>query len=329
MPVPLLAPKKFWRELTKFEERADVPSIDIVTSSLIRNALNAAVPVYSEIFDNLAEQAKPFIKKGKMPDKNFALNAGPIKRLLQNSMILANLWGRAQATLELERQGWKHRPFKFEGEEEVISTAAIAGATVSLKPVTPLRAMRSFAGKIPMTRARFDKLSDAAKAKAFTVAGIEKASIIAKHQGLVLAAIEEGLSFDEYLKRADELAAPFITGAHAETVMRTNLNGAYNSGRLDLFESAGDFVKAVQFSAILDDRTTDVCRKWDGTVIPMNSPMLNALTPPLHFNCRSTLISVTDTPDNASVKPTLQKDLPDVAPQKGFGRIPGKEPFGS
>jgi len=70
-----------------------------------------------------------------------------------------------------------------------------------------------------------------------------------------------------------------------EKLVRTNTTAAYNHGRVSMMQQAGDYVPAVEFSAILDSRTTEICRKADGKVIPKNDPDMERFIPPLHHNC--------------------------------------------
>lgn len=85
---------------------------------------------------------------------------------------------------------------------------------------------------------------------------------------------------------------PIFTRARLENIARTEATTAYNAGRLAAFKAEGDFVRAVQFSAILDERTTDICRFRDGLIMRMDDPRLPANTPPLHFMCRSVLLPI-------------------------------------
>ena len=48
----------------------------------------------------------------------------------------------------------------------------------------------------------------------------------------------------------------------------------------------------MEYSAVIDDRTTPVCEELDGKIFLMGSPELDRLTPPNHFNCRSVLVPV-------------------------------------
>lgn len=73
-----------------------------------------------------------------------------------------------------------------------------------------------------------------------------------------------------------------------ERFARTKTTEVFNKGRKAYFDSRPE-VEAYQYSAILDDRTTDTCGELHGlTFLKADAPV-----PPLHFNCRSTLIPIT------------------------------------
>ena len=42
----------------------------------------------------------------------------------------------------------------------------------------------------------------------------------------------------------------------------------------------------VRYSAILDDRTSDICQPLDGVTLPVDDPFWNNFAPENHFNCR-------------------------------------------
>lgn len=126
------------------------------------------------------------------------------------------------------------------------------------------------------------------------------------------------------------LKGPGYNKRRLEVIARTNATSAFNQGRLETFRQAGDFVKFVQFLAILDSRTTDICESRNGRLLRLNSPELAANTPPLHFQCRSMLSPVTAYDVKEMEKPgwkdaegrTLEQlqDWSKVdAPAKGFG----------
>ena len=113
------------------------------------------------------------------------------------------------------------------------------------------------------------------------------------------------------------------------TAVRTNTFEAINEARYAAFTDpvVSDFIEALEYSAILDDRTTDICTHLDGRIYPANSPEWDSIRPPNHYNCRSLLIPVTVIDTEA-----VGKDAPKgerwsrpstKEPQKGFGGTNG------
>jgi SPP1 gp7 family putative phage head morphogenesis protein len=106
-----------------------------------------------------------------------------------------------------------------------------------------------------------------------------------------------------------------------ETVIRTNTTKAYSHGRFTEFvdPDLNGFVRAVQLSAILDSRTTEICRAADGKIILLDDPMAKRLLPPLHFNCRTVPVPVTEADGEfePSKQAELSKVLEDMPPSFG------------
>ena len=84
-----------------------------------------------------------------------------------------------------------------------------------------------------------------------------------------------------------------ISPARLETIVRTNATRAMNMGRVVQARRAGRIVTGFEYSAIIDSRTTDVCRFLDGMIFRRDDPDLDRLSPPRHFNCRSVWVAVT------------------------------------
>ena len=109
------------------------------------------------------------------------------------------------------------------------------------------------------------------------------------------------------------------------TAVRTNVFEAVNEARYAAFTdpSLGGFVEALEYSAILDDRTTDICTHLDGRVYPTDSPEWNSIRPPNHFNCRSILVPVTVVDTDVSGKDSAKGERwsrpSRKEPQQGFG----------
>lgn len=77
-----------------------------------------------------------------------------------------------------------------------------------------------------------------------------------------------------------------------ECIARTNATTAYNFGRLSMFRQESDFIPAVQFLAVLDDRTTDICQCRHGKIFMIEDDELLENMPPLHYMCRSVLSGI-------------------------------------
>lgn len=103
----------------------------------------------------------------------------------------------------------------------------------------------------------------------------------------LIIAIKEGKPLSEVINILDN-EGKALSEVSLERYSRTKHTEVMNRGRLEAFESSG-VVAAYQYSAILDDRTSDICRGLDGKIFQAGKEPV----PPMHFNCRSLLIPIT------------------------------------
>jgi SPP1 gp7 family putative phage head morphogenesis protein len=103
----------------------------------------------------------------------------------------------------------------------------------------------------------------------------------------IMAAIKDGKPLSAII---DILDSEGIDDAMVsiERYARTKFTDVMNRGRMAAFNDSG-VVVAYQYSAILDDRTTDICAGLHGKIFEQ----ADAPIPPLHFNCRSLLVPIT------------------------------------
>ncbi len=110
-----------------------------------------------------------------------------------------------------------------------------------------------------------------------------------------------------------------------KTAVRTNVFEAINEARFSTFTDPDldGFVEALEYSAILDSRTTRVCRHLDDRMYEIDSPVWNKWRPPNHYNCRSILVPVTvidtDVEGKDSIAGSRFSKTPTIQPQAGFG----------
>lgn len=108
---------------------------------------------------------------------------------------------------------------------------------------------------------------------------------------------------------------------YLDTLARTNLFEAMNEARYAEFTDPAlqDFVRAFRYSAILDDRTTDICSALHDHVYESGNPLWDEYRPPNHYNCRSILVPITALDMEDGVWDGEESEEPTVEPQEGFG----------
>jgi len=120
-----------------------------------------------------------------------------------------------------------------------------------------------------------------------------------------------------------------LTRAHAENVARTELAHMYSNGSLTNYLQT-DLVTMLEFVAILDSRTTAVCRRLDGKIFRAGEATAR-VSPPLHFQCRSILSPVMpwEGAEATSLEDAFAGADDDEFPFDGFGEadLPVIEPY--
>ena len=150
---------------------------------------------------------------------------------------------------------------------------------------------------------------------AYEVGVITEETVLNRIRKELERGLDEGLPPKEMAKRVQEVCGTWMSDFHAQTIARTETGKFYNAGRLArwLDPETNGFVEALQYDAILDTRTTEVCRHLDGKIIPITDQATIAeFTPPNHFQCRSTWLPVTRYEE---WKPDFDTTVP---PEKGF-----------
>lgn len=134
-------------------------------------------------------------------------------------------------------------------------------------------------------------------------------------QAIYKALEADGMLTEEAVEDALGTTTVKSTNARIETAIRTTSFEAINEARYNVFSDPAldGFVEALEYSAILDDRTTEICSQLNGETFGIDSDVWSTFRPPNHFNCRSLLVPVT-TRDTWT-----EGDEPSVMPQKGFG----------
>jgi SPP1 gp7 family putative phage head morphogenesis protein len=114
-------------------------------------------------------------------------------------------------------------------------------------------------------------------------------AVFHKMQPQILDALNKGT----VSQLSAQLAADFgrYGSVRADIIARTESSKAFNWGRRYRFDRSPSLA-GYRYSAIVDERTTPICRGLHGFSWEIDHPDLDAHTPPNHFRCRSVLVPI-------------------------------------
>jgi SPP1 gp7 family putative phage head morphogenesis protein len=179
-----------------------------------------------------------------------------------------------------------------------------------------------------VTQQEWRQLMRGAGQQAFTAAGVESKAATEALRNLVAKALGEGWSEQEFNDAATELLKKFETEAGAlRTLWNTTTANAMAKGREEELNSPE--VMAIVgyrlYDAILDLRTRWNHAELDGGIAPGDWPGWLRYAPPNGYNCRCTLIGITDVRAKTMLSEGLYFDLTEgiplgAGPDEGFDK---------
>lgn len=143
--------------------------------------------------------------------------------------------------------------------------------------------------------------------KSFWISDVSHNDILDGVKSTLINGLKTGASFKEMEESINDVYRPFIgdptaitkTGVtspfRTETIIRTNLNEAYNEGRKTMAADPAleGFIQGWEYSEILDSRTVPISKFMDGKKIKIDDPDLPRMSYPLHFSDRGVFVPVT------------------------------------
>ena len=196
------------------------------------------------------------------------------------------------------------------------------------EPTRPEEAIAHFKKQLELTEEEIEELGEISERRGFFVSGVADLDLLTDVWDALDKALADGTGFDQFVDDIGERLETEWGGTVAnpgwrqETIYRTNLQKSYNAGRYkqatdpDVIEDRPYWL----FDATLDERTTEICEKCNGTIRPADDEWWAAHSPPLHFQCRSSFITLTEeqaeSMGGAVDKPTHAKA------DDGFGKSP-------
>lgn len=185
-----------------------------------------------------------------------------------------------------------------------------------------IEAAKIMRGKLPMAPADYyGKIADEARIAAFTASNLASLEQIKAVMESLAIALKEGKSLDVW--KAEALATNWnLPNTRLDTIFRTNVQTAYMTGHWRQFQQHKDTRPFLMYSAIDDTRVRPSHLEMSGYIALVDDAIWNQWTPPAGFNCRCTLISLTEA--QAKARGYGKQQTPNVFPDKGFGHHPSK-----
>lgn len=207
-------------------------------------------------------------------------------------------------------------------------------------------ALRWFLDRRLMTRAEVDELTAWSRHRSWWITGITKLRLLQDVRDEIDRSMARGDTLEEFKKGmhgkllSEWTLGEKATSARLEVIYRNASISAYNRGRYEQMTDPDvlDLRPWWMFDAILDSRTSGICRPLDGTIKRSDDPWWDERTPPLHHQCRSGITTLDDyerrellassekRKDGQPVYREKPADDPDAEPpQEGFGYRPTED----
>lgn len=311
--------KNEMRVPTLFEEKMK-PTVLRDNLDAAQTILAAAASIEIEkIKDSLVKliKKKGIISNGNPREVNkIVINPSGLKNVFRKWLFKIYLDSKLHALMELQRAGVpieiKKKFSEIENSETVHFQEVVPFE--NWEPVQPSEAVDFFNKKVnaKITTDQGEKiLLELASGseipffdqKAFAISGVVRDDILNDAKNIILngikrqdenGAIEDlrGL-FNKYIQQGVAIDDALLQPHRLQSIVRTNISEAVNQGRVAMYTDPdiGDFVPYFQYTAIVDDRTTDYCLCMDQKTF--GPERLSELAPPAHFNCRSFTVPIT------------------------------------
>lgn len=189
-------------------------------------------------------------------------------------------------------------------------------------------AVRALRRRVPMTDPEYRKLELGERHKAFWVAGVTQGRLVQEVKDALVRAVDEGRTLEDFQA---EVGTRLVESwgredpVRMETIFRTNVMGAYNAGRTEIFDDPAVLESRPyrRFDSAGDSRVNlpgseCACEVLDGLVLPARHSMWRTHTPPLHHGCRCATAPLTKVEAEEEGIGSPPAGLPPAAP--GFGQ---------
>ncbi len=286
-----MAEGDYWRPLTLAEQRANIGEKAHALDTLAQGMGQTMAAAVGELVVDLERRAAKAPRTAQAA-RNLAAGAGKeaaVKRAVEAALKDAYVVGQQTAAREVASLPTGMATFS-DTQRDFVELAQRGGLMGS-------RAMQFFTQK------------------ALWITGNLVTDVIKRAQVVLFNALKQDKTpaqvqyelhqaVGDYLPETDAAGRVVNVPARIETIARTNIGEAYEEGRWATFTDPDleGFITELQYSAVMDSRTRENHRAWDGVTLPPDHPAWHTPTdnrPKNGFNCRCTLVPLSaadDTP---------------------------------
>ncbi|WP_127488457.1 phage portal protein family protein [Paenibacillus ehimensis] len=308
---------QFTAEEDDQQERADQLQL------LFARSVDESLLIVRRMWNHLVDQVRRWKDFGAadvarlQPDREAIAD---LADLMNRTSIVAYAMGEYAAHLDFLKAEREGTP-SFANDDDELAYKTIA------KPVKFEEAIRYFSQLMPINMEQYRKLSDELRAKYFTLAGVQSQDMVRAIHEALLASLEQGTTFEDFLKAVDEKAAALgiseLDPWHMETVFRNQIQTAYETGQYEKLQQPemADMFPYYRYSAVLDSGTRASHRAMNGFVASRDDPIWNEWWPPNGHRCRCGVIAINKY-RAAREGITPANFRPDVSPDPGWSKPP-------
>lgn len=186
---------------------------------------------------------------------------------------------------------------------------------LDLPPLPPEQAIAWFKAKGYQFSWDWSDMWQEAHSRAFTVAKVTKADILADIRNALVEALEGGTTFEQFKADLTPLlqrkgwwgrqeAVDTTTGEtktvqlgspyRLRTIFNTNIQTSLQVGHYQAMTDPDVLVARPywRYSAVMDGQTRPMHRSWHNIILPADSPWWDTHYPPNGWNCRCTVVSM-------------------------------------
>lgn len=199
---------------------------------------------------------------------------------------------------------------------------------VSADPADREQVEAWFRSRVPVTQEEYERLTEDERERSFTIGGTAQLRVVQTVLDEIRRFASTGqVDFAAFQQRLRErLKSGYVdkNAPRLRAALNTTAQMAYGRGRhAQLMEQGPRVAPYLIFDAVLDARTSDLCRRLNGTVLRADHPWWRTHWPPCHINCRSSVRALSA---RTARRKGVARRPPQAQPDAGFGLSPDEQP---